>query len=107
MSFLSCQNWKGIAKSQKRFKKNYHRDVLTRRSWRNCNKQAKGLMAQSSVTLYAENWLRDYENMQSESVMAVSELFDLKSKARKKLNKWKQLIDKFFVQSWNGELQKP
>jgi hypothetical protein len=54
-------------------------------------------MAQSNVTLYAENWLRDYENMQSESVMAVSELFDLKQKARKKLNKWKQLIDKFFV----------
>jgi molybdenum-dependent DNA-binding transcriptional regulator ModE len=65
-------------------------------------------MAQSSVTLYAENWLREYENMQSESVMAVSELFDLKNKkARKKLNKWKQLIDKFFVQSWNDELQKP
>ncbi len=62
------------------------------------NKQ-KGLMAQSSVTLYAENWLRDYENMQSESMMAVSELFDLKQKARKILNKWKQLIDKFFVQS--------
>jgi len=37
-------------------------------------------MAQSSVTLYAENWLREYENMQSESVMAVSELFDHKNK---------------------------
>jgi hypothetical protein len=71
----NCQKSK-----ERRFDKNYHQDVLTWRSWRNCNKQAKGLMAQSSVTLYAENWLRDYENMQSESVMAVSELFDLKNK---------------------------
>jgi hypothetical protein len=43
MSFLSCQNWKGIAKSQGRFNKNYHQDVFDLEELEKLQQTSKGI----------------------------------------------------------------